>query len=89
MNKHLKNRKFLVGEELSIADLAVASAVGPVLSLMFGENERKKYNLLVTWYLAIAKDHKDIEPKAFGNKAHKRFEKKDDKADKKDNKADK
>ena len=38
LNKHLKNRKFIVGEGLTIADLAIAAIVGPVINMMYGEN---------------------------------------------------
>lgn len=37
LNKHLKNRKFIVGDSLTIADLAVATTIGPVLANMYGE----------------------------------------------------
>jgi hypothetical protein len=40
---------------LTIADLAIAATIGPVLANMFGEEERKKYGILTTWYLNIAK----------------------------------
>jgi glutathione S-transferase len=36
LNKHLNNRKFIVGNELSIADLAVAATIAPVLSQIYG-----------------------------------------------------
>lgn len=36
-NKHLKNRKFIVGETMTIADLAIAATISPVLSHMYGE----------------------------------------------------
>lgn len=36
LNKHLKNRKFIVGESLTIADLALAAVIGPVINLMYG-----------------------------------------------------
>jgi glutathione S-transferase len=32
----LKNRKFIVGDSLSIADLAIAATISPVLSHMYG-----------------------------------------------------
>ena len=36
LNKHLKNRKFIVGETMTIADLAIAATISPVLSHMYG-----------------------------------------------------
>lgn len=50
LNKHLKNRKYLVGDHISLADLAVAATIGPVLANMYGEEERKKYSLINKWY---------------------------------------
>ncbi len=58
LNKHLKNRKYIVGESLTIADLVIAVTVGPVLANMYGEEERKKYGPLTTWYLNIVKENK-------------------------------
>lgn len=53
LNKHLKNRKFIVGNSLTIADLAIAATIGPVISNMYGEEERRKYSLISTWYHSI------------------------------------
>eukprot|EP00919_Chromeraceae_sp_WS-2016_P063798 GHVR01150980.1.p1 GENE.GHVR01150980.1~~GHVR01150980.1.p1 ORF type:complete len:168 (-),score=18.71 GHVR01150980.1:898-1401(-) len=36
VENHLKERKFLVGEELTIADISLASSLSVVLSAMFG-----------------------------------------------------
>jgi glutathione S-transferase len=36
LNRHLKNRKYLVGDSLTIADLAIAATIAPVLSHMYG-----------------------------------------------------
>jgi glutathione S-transferase len=60
LNQHLKNRKFIVGEALTIADLAVAATVAPILSQVYGENERKKYGTLSTWFESIAEQNKYI-----------------------------
>ena len=36
VDKHLSERKFLVGDSLSIADLSLASSVSVVFGVMFG-----------------------------------------------------
>jgi glutathione S-transferase len=50
---HLTGRKFLVGDELSIADLSIAAALNVVFSTLLGEEERKAYQNLTTWYLGL------------------------------------
>lgn len=36
VEKHLSQRKFLVGESLSIADLSLAASISVVFGIMFG-----------------------------------------------------
>ena len=55
LNKHLKNRKFIVGNGLTIADLAIAATIAPVIANMYGEEERRKYSLISAWYHSITK----------------------------------
>lgn len=52
-DKQIGERKFLVGDSLSIADLSVASNLSVVFEIMFGEGQRKKYQHSVNWYLSI------------------------------------
>ena len=54
VEKHLGERKFLVADTLTIADLSLASSVSVVFSVMFGEGQRKKYPKILSWYTAIA-----------------------------------
>lgn len=58
LNKHLKNRKFIVGDSLSIADLAIAATIAPALVNLYGEDERKKFSILSNWFQSIAELNK-------------------------------
>ncbi len=60
LNKHLRGRKFIVGEGMTIADLAIAATVGPVLATLYGADERKKFSNLTAWFLQLALDRKEI-----------------------------
>lgn len=50
LNKSLRNAKYLVGEKLSIADIAIAATIGHAIATLYGENERKKITNIVKWY---------------------------------------
>ena len=47
VEKHFAEKKFLVGDSLSIADLALASNASVVFGVMLGEGQRKKYPCLL------------------------------------------
>jgi elongation factor 1-gamma len=58
IEKHLGEKKFLVGDSLSIADLSLASNVSVVFGVMFGEGQRKKYPNTLNWYNSIVASNK-------------------------------
>ena len=96
--KHLKDRKFLVGENWTIADYSLASCISVVFSVMFGEGPRKKYPNIMSWYTAIATANPEVGPKdlpkeadeAFkGGKKGKKEEEKKEKVEKKGKKEEK
>lgn len=62
VEKHLATNKFLVGDSLSIADLALAASVSVVFSVMFGEGQRKKYQNTVAWYASVVAVHPECGP---------------------------
>ena len=73
VEKHLAEKKFLVADTLTIADLSLASAVSVVFSVMFGEGQRKKYANTVNWYTAIAAGNAEVGPKDLPKEAHEAF----------------
>ena len=92
VEKHLAEKKFLVADTLTIADLSLASSVSVVFGVMFGEGQRKKYTNTVNWYTAIATGNAEVGPKDLPKECHEAFKggkkvaKKEDK--KEDNKED-
>lgn len=58
LNKGLNKRKYLVGDSLTIADLALAATVSPLIVNLFNELERKKFTHIVNWFLGIAAESK-------------------------------
>lgn len=77
----------MVGEELTIADLSVATALSVVFSIVLGEEERKAYPKLTAWYLAIAATDKTVGSSDLPKEAHKLFKgKKAQKAEKNEEK---
>lgn len=62
VDKHLAEKKFLVGDSLSIADLSLASSVSVVFGVMFGEGQRKKYSHTLNWYTVVANANKEVGP---------------------------
>lgn len=60
VEKHLGEKKFLVGDSLSIADISLASNVSVVFEFMFGEGQRKKYPNTLNWYTSIATANKEV-----------------------------
>ncbi len=69
----LSGRKFLVGDELSIADISIATGVAIVLTTLLGEEERKAYPNVNAWYLNIVATDNTIGPKELPKDAHKAF----------------
>ena len=87
VEKHLKGRKFLVGENYTLADLSLASSVSVVFSVMLGEGPRKKYTNTLAWYLALVEAHPEAGPKDLPKEADDAFKggkkgKKEEKEDK-------
>ena len=70
---HLTGKKFLVGDELSIADLSIAPALNVVLTTLLGEEERKTYPNIVAWYLSLVATDATIGSKDLPKEAHKAF----------------
>jgi glutathione S-transferase len=58
LEKQLGEKKFLVGDSLSIADLSIASSVSVIFESMFGEGQRKKYPTTVNWYGSVVAANK-------------------------------
>ena len=73
VEKHLTEKKFLVADTLTIADLSLASAVSVVFSVMFGEGQRKKYSNTVNWYNGIVGGNAEVGPKDLPKDAHEAF----------------
>lgn len=69
----LNQKKFLVGEELTIADLSVATALSVVFATLLGEEERKAYPNLTAWYLGVAATDKTVGSTDLPKEAHKSF----------------
>lgn len=59
VEKHFSEKKFLVGDSLSIADLSLASNVSVVFGVMFGEGQRKKSPNTLNWYTAVVNGNKE------------------------------
>lgn len=83
---HLAGRKFLVGGELTIADLAIAAAVNVVFGTLLGEEERKAYPNLTAWFLGLVATDATIGSKDLPKEAHKAFKAKPKKENKKEEK---
>ena len=58
VEKHFAEKKFLVGDSLSIADLALASNASVVFGVMLGEGQRKKYPNTLNWYNSVVNGNK-------------------------------
>lgn len=84
VEKHLKERKFLVGDSLSIADLSLASCVSIVFSVMLGEGPRKKYAKTLAWYLTVAGANKEVGPVDLPKEADDAFKSKKGKKEEKE-----
>lgn len=50
-------------DQLSIADLSLASSISVVFSVMFGEGQRKKYPKTVEWYNSVVGQNAEVGPK--------------------------
>lgn len=72
-DKQIGDRKFLVGDSLSIADLSVASNLSVVFEIMFGEGQRKKYQHSVNWYTSIVGLNKEVGNTELPKEAHEAF----------------
>lgn len=91
VEKHLKEKKFLVGESWTIADYSIASSVSVIFSVMLGEGPRKKYPNILNWYTAIATATTEVGPKDLPKEADDAFKggkkgKKEEKDEKKEKK---
>lgn len=73
VEKQLAEKKFLVGDSLSIADLSLASSVSVVFSTLFGEGQRKKYPNTLNWYTAIATGTPEVGPADLPKETHEAF----------------
>ncbi len=84
----MNGRKFLVGEELTIADISLATALSVVFSSVLGEEDRNAYPNLAAWYLHVAGTDKTIGSTELPKEAHKSFKgkKAQKKAEKKEEK---
>ncbi len=47
LEKALSDKKFLVGDALSIADISLATSVSSIFSIMLGKADREKYGILL------------------------------------------
>lgn len=102
VDTHLKDKKFLVGNSLSIADISLASNVCALCCHALGAEERKHRSHLITWWNGVTGQVKGalgeckLTEKAHGSlahkpcheekKEHKGEEKKEKKEEKKDDK---
>lgn len=73
VEKHCGEKKFLVGDSLSIADLSLASSVSVVFGVMFGEGQRKKYSHVLNWYTAVVNANKEVGTAELPKEAHEAF----------------
>jgi len=69
----LKGKKFIVGEQLSIADIALAAGLSVVFSNFLGEADRKKLPNTTAWYLNIVGLDSNIGNKDLPKECHKAF----------------
>lgn len=86
LESHLSGKKFLVGEELSIADLSIATGLSVVLTTLLGEEERKAYPTVTAWYLSVVAVDATVGSKDLPKEAHKAFKGKQQKQQKKEEK---
>jgi len=83
VEKHLAGRKFLVGDSVTIADFSVATSIAVILTSL-GDEDRKPYQNIVSWYTALVESDNTVGSKEFPKESHKPFKvKKDKKAEKK------
>lgn len=82
----MSGKKFLVGEELSIADLSIATGLSVVLTTLLGEEERKAYPTVTAWYLSVVAVDATVGSKDLPKEAHKAFKGKQQKQQKKEEK---
>jgi len=54
LNKYLSTRTFLVGERLTLADVAIFLALGAMVKMVFDEKFRKPYGHVFRWFKTIA-----------------------------------
>jgi glutathione S-transferase len=50
----LAGRTYLVGEGITIADLAIAALINQLYTFVHDENQRKKYQNLLSWYQTVS-----------------------------------
>ena len=65
LNKHLATRTYLVGERVTLADLAVASSLYHVYQLVAEPGFRKAFGNVTRWYLTIV-NQPNVKP-VFGD----------------------
>lgn len=53
LNNHLNNRKFLVGDEISIADISLAAALEFSFQYLYDEKQRKQYSNITKWFQEV------------------------------------
>jgi elongation factor 1-gamma len=54
LDSHLKGRKFLVGESVTIADITIASVLSIPFRILFDEATRKSLPHLTEWFLGVS-----------------------------------
>lgn len=82
VEKHLTGRKFLVGDNITIADYSLATGIAVVLAAL-GEEERKAYANVTAWYLSIVETDAIVGGKEFPKESHKAFKAKKEKKEEK------
>jgi glutathione S-transferase/translation elongation factor EF-1beta len=83
VENHLNGKKFLVGDSATIADFSVATSIAVILTSL-GDEDRKPYQNVISWYTALVESDNTIGSKDFPKESHKPFKvKKDKKAEKK------
>lgn len=73
LEQTLNGKKYFVGGDFSIADIAWAANLGVVFSVMLGEAERSKYPNLTNWYSGIVALDSNLGPKDLPKEGHKAF----------------
>ena len=63
LESRLNGKKHLVGDQLSLADITIATCLSIVFTTLLGEEERKPYPNLTAWYVALATADSTIGPK--------------------------